>query len=153
MLTLGLMKGGASCSKHHIRPLETCKKPQKLAEEPSQAWANWHQGPSSPALVLPVARGTLGQALPLVDDKAGGVPEVFGDLTQAATVLRRHAAPLLVLVGELRAGAEAAPVEVEVAAGHAGLGVPGTAAAPQALRVAAFVLACASGTSSFARTH
>lgn len=155
MLTLVLMKEETSRSQRQILSLQTFPPQDETSHrQKSQATGTLALGAhSSPALVLLEARGALGQALLLMDDKPGGVPEIFGYLAQATAVLGGHAAPPFVLVSEVWAGAQAVPVEVEVAAGDAGMGVPGAAATPQTLRVAAFLLACTSSTSDFARTH
>lgn len=109
-------------------------------------------GTPPPALIPGVSRGTLGQALSLVDDELGGVAGVVGDLAEAGAVLGGDAAPALVLVGAGWARGQAVPVEVEVAAGDAGPVVAGAAAAPQALGVAALAR-CRARRARTARAH
>lgn len=72
-----------------------------------------------------------------MDDELRGVAGVVRDLAEAGAVFGSDAAPALVLVGAGRAGGQAMPVEVEVAAGNAGSVVTGSPATPQALSVAA----------------
>lgn len=118
----------------------TGHQPRHRRARGGRAAGNTHPHPHTPqpAFIPGVARGTLGEALPLVDDEFGGVAGVVGDLAEAGAVLGGDAAPALVLVGAGGAGGQAVPVEVEVTAGDAGSVVAGSPAAPQALGVAAF---------------
>lgn len=88
-----------------------------------------------------------------MDDKLRRVPGVLRHLAQAGAVLGRHAAPPFVLVGAAWASTQAQPVEVEVAAGHTGPVVSGTAAATQTLGVTALSGAGAGGMWGRASAH
>lgn len=90
-----------------------------------------------------VPRGALVHALVVVDDMAARLPGVLALVVQLLAEGEGDAAPALEAVVPGGTGVHTPPVQVEVAAGHALVGVVGLRAVPQALAVAALPVRCA----------